>query len=100
MPVIPARRVLNEATETNQRLGHENLGFLSESHGFMPKQQPLLNLPPGYRAWDETAANLPELFRSLSLRRALDRMPILSAADLPDVYLLRASAIISIFAHA
>jgi sulfite reductase (NADPH) flavoprotein alpha-component len=100
MPVIPARRVLNEATETNERLGHENLGFLSESHGFMPRQQPLLSLPPAYHAWDETAAQLPELFRSLSLRRVLDQMPILSAAALPDPYLLRASAIISIFAHA
>jgi sulfite reductase alpha subunit-like flavoprotein len=100
MPVIPARRVLNEATETNQRLGHENLGFLSESHGFMPRQQPLLNLPASYRAWDETAAQLPELFRSLTLRRTLDEMPILSAADLPEPYLLRAAAIIGIFAHA
>jgi sulfite reductase (NADPH) flavoprotein alpha-component len=101
-PVIPARQVLRTAKATNQRLGHEHLGFLSETHGFMPQAQPLLCLPPSHRAWDDLAAQLPELFRSLSLRRAFDRMPLLdaSAAALPDRALLRASAIISIFAHA
>ncbi|MCI0647764.1 MAG: hypothetical protein L0346_23140 [Chloroflexi bacterium] len=99
---IPARRVLEEATAANQRLGHENLGFLSESHGFMPCALPLLELPGSHRAWDETAAALPELFRTLRLRPVLDRIPVLdaSAAALPDLFALRASAILSIFAHA
>lgn len=97
---IPSRRVLIEAEAENRRLGHENLGFLSETHGFMPTSPPLLALPPAYRLWDEMAAQLPELFRCLTLRPELERMPLLDAADLPDPYLLRAAAIFGIFAHA
>ena len=42
------------------------------------------------------------MFRSLSLRRRLTEMPVLSATDtaLPDGDLFRAAAIIGIFAHA
>lgn len=99
---IPARRALTAAEEANERLGHENLGFLSESHGFMPSEPPLLRLPTSHDAWDAVSARLPELFRSLTLREALERMPVLGADehDLADRYLLRASAIVSIFAHA
>jgi sulfite reductase alpha subunit-like flavoprotein len=99
---IPARQVLSAAEETNRRLGHENLGFLSESHGFMPWELPSLALPPSHQGWDEMAAHLPEMFRTLTLRASLERMPLLSAAKaaLPEQYLLRASAIFSIFAHA
>jgi len=84
-----------------QRLGHENLGFLSESHGLMPIKAPQLRLPPGYEVWDEMAESLPELHRTLAVRRALEAMPLLSAAesDLPDEYLLRASVIIGMLAH-
>ncbi len=100
--LIPSRIALTTAEETNQRLGHENLGFLSESHGFMPSTPPLLQLPPAYKAWDEIAERLPELYRTLTLRKTFDSMPELSAAsaDLPEEYLLRASALLSIFAHA
>jgi sulfite reductase alpha subunit-like flavoprotein/pSer/pThr/pTyr-binding forkhead associated (FHA) protein len=100
--VIPARLILTTAARTNQRLGHENLGFLSESHGIMPAVPPLLSLPAGYEAWDRTAADLPELYRTLRVRAALEAMPVLSAAetDLPDRYLLRASCLMSMLAHA
>jgi len=100
--MIPSRRILLEAQEQNQKLGHENRGFLSESHGFMPTQQPSLKLSDSHRIWDEMAANLPEMFRTLTLRLELDRMPVLSAqaGALPDADLLRASAIFGIFAHA
>jgi len=102
VPVVPARRVLVTAEETNDRLGHENLGFLSESHGFMPRRPPLLSLPPSRRVWDDMATRLPDMFRSLTLRESLDRMPVLGAGpdDLDERDLLRASAIFSIFAHA
>jgi sulfite reductase alpha subunit-like flavoprotein len=98
---IPSRHILTTASQANERAGHENLGFLSESHGIMPTQPPLLHLPAGYEAWDEMAANLPELYRTLQVRKALEAMPVLSAAqaDLPDEYLLRASVIISMLAH-
>jgi sulfite reductase alpha subunit-like flavoprotein len=100
--VIPSRLILTTASRTNQRLGHENLGFLSESHGIMPAEPPLLSLPAGYEAWDQTAAALPELYRKLQVRAALEAMPVLSAAeaDLPDRYLLRASCMMSMLAHA
>jgi sulfite reductase (NADPH) flavoprotein alpha-component len=98
---IPSRHILTTASQANERAGHENLGFLSESHGIMPTQPPLLSLPAGYEAWDEMAENLPELYRTLQVRKALEAMPVLSAAeaDLPDEYLLRASVIISMLAH-
>ncbi|MDR3576059.1 MAG: FHA domain-containing protein [Anaerolineaceae bacterium] len=99
---IPARLILTTAIEANQRAGNENFGFLSESHGIMPSSPPLLHLPPEYKAWDEMAEGLPELYRTLRVRKALEAMPILSAAkeQLPDEYLLRASVIMSILAHA
>jgi sulfite reductase alpha subunit-like flavoprotein len=99
--VLPARYVLSKAIETNQQLGHENLGFLSETHGVMPSRPPLLRLPATHQVWDEISDNLPELFRTLRVRQTFNAMPILSAseADLPNKYLLRASALISMFAH-
>ncbi len=86
----------------NEELGHENLGFLSEMHGFLPSHQPLLELPPSHRAWDEMVPQMPELHRTLQLRPVFDSMPLLSATaeDLPDRYLCRASALLSFFAHA
>jgi sulfite reductase (NADPH) flavoprotein alpha-component len=100
--IVPSRLVLTQASETNKRLGHENLGFLSEEHGFMPTSPPLLELPPMYKAWDDIAENMPELVRTLSLRRTFDSLPVLnvSEANLPDKYLLRASALLSIFGYA
>lgn len=100
--LIPARRVLVDAESANRRLGHENLGFLSETHGFLPVERPRLALPRSHQVWDETAADLPEMFRTLTLRTRLDRLPILSAAEeaLPEGDLYRAAAILGILAHA
>jgi len=100
--VVPSRHVLSNAVATSQNLGHENQGFLSETHGFMPSEPPRSKLPPAYLTWDNMVENLPELYRTLGLRSALEHMPILVAdADtLPDPYLLRASMIVSILGHA
>lgn len=100
--IVPSRYILSNAIATTQSLGHENLGFLSEIHGFMPSQPPLLKLPPAYQAWDDIVDNLPNLYRTLGLRAALEQMPTLGADpdSLPDKYLLRASMIISILGHA
>ncbi len=100
--LIPARMILDTATKANRRLGHENLGFLSETHGFLPIAPPPLKSPPGYEAWDEIAASLPDLWRTIRVRQALQAMPVLSAnkKDLPDEHLLRASVIMSMLAHA
>jgi len=97
----PSRIALNAATEANQRLGHENLGFISEQFGFVPSTPPPLQLPPGFEVWDDLAARLPELWRSISVRQALLELPVLDASEksLPDEYLMRASVIISVLAH-
>ena len=100
--VAPSRVVLDTVAETNRRLGHENLGFLSEEYGFTPTTAPLLELPPAFAPWDEIAARLPELWRAIAVRQALRDLPVLEADEeqLPDECLLRASVIISMLAHA
>lgn len=99
---VPARQVLDRAERTNRELGHENLGFLSETHGFMPRSEPRQRMPHAYAAWDEVASRLPELYASLKLRRTIRELPILSGRDdaLPDAYLLRAAAILALLSHA
>jgi sulfite reductase alpha subunit-like flavoprotein/cytochrome b involved in lipid metabolism len=99
--VAPARRVLEEAIALNDQLGHDNLGSLSYSHGFLPRYEPAKALPPSHRAWDEVAADIPRLFRSYAVRQTLDELPLLSAAseDLDDEHVLRASSLFSILAH-
>ncbi|MBC6477190.1 MAG: hypothetical protein GDA56_04775 [Hormoscilla sp. GM7CHS1pb] len=100
--IIPARKVLDNAMEINKLLGHENLGFLSDTHGFIPTTVPKLALSSTHKIWDDLAAELPDLCRKLQVRQCLDQMPILMADEkhLPDDMVLRASAIISAFAHA
>ncbi|MBK8430671.1 MAG: hypothetical protein IPL28_05005 [Chloroflexi bacterium] len=67
----------------------------------MPRQQPLTHLPASHKAWDEMAEDIPRLFRTYTVRKAIHQLPILSARaeDLPDEYLLRASSLFSILAH-
>lgn len=97
----PSRLAFEKAVTTNRANGHENEGPLSAAAGFLPDPPPLLSLPGEYRAWDEFAARLPELFSSLNLRREADQLPVLGAGpdQLPDKYLLRASSLMSILAH-
>lgn len=99
-PDASAREVLLQAESSFERLGHENLGFLSDSHGFMPRLAPRRSLPAAFAAWDAVAAALPDLYRTRSLRAAIDAMPLLDAGPLDDGSLLRASTILSILAHA
>jgi cytochrome b involved in lipid metabolism len=91
------------ATErTNARLGHENEGFLSLSHGFVPCLEPRLALDPRFAAWDDVAARMPELHRTLTLRREVDALPLLdaSARSLDDADVLRACALLAMLAQA
>ncbi|WP_155370943.1 FHA domain-containing protein [Catellatospora vulcania] len=101
-PDIAARRVVQAAEAHNRQVGHELDGFLSLAHGFLPAEPPLTAFPDSHRAWDEMTDRLPELFRRLTLRRAFDAMPVLDARPdaLPDRYLLRASTLLGVFAHA
>jgi cytochrome b involved in lipid metabolism len=98
----PARAILDRAEATNRSLGHENLGFLSAAHGFMPSLRPRERLPQAFEAWDFAAAALPELHASLELRSVFDRLPTLAAEaeHLPDAALLRAAHVLAMLAHA
>ena len=100
--VLPARLVVAAAEAQHRRSGHELDGFLSVEHGFLPVDPPLVASPDSHHAWDTMIEQLPELFRRLSLRREFDRMPVLDATPqaLPDRYLLRASTMLGVFAHA
>jgi Indoleamine 2,3-dioxygenase len=82
----PASRAMRAAERLNRRLGHENAGFLSASSGFLPVGEPRTALPGTHTVWDDVAARLPELHRSLTLRAVLDRMPRLPAdpGSLPE----------------
>ncbi|MFP5346384.1 MAG: cytochrome b5 domain-containing protein [Actinomycetes bacterium] len=86
----------------NERLGHENLGSLSARRGFVPTTAPASSFPPSHRVWDEVAAELPQLHRTMRLRSALDHLPELSARPeaLPDTALLRAATVLGILGHA
>lgn len=98
----PAARVLDEATRRNASLGHENLGSLSESHGFVSTRPPVHDLPAPHDAWVEAADELPELCRGLTVRRRLDELPLLEASPeaLADRDLLRAASVVGLLAHA
>ena len=97
-----ALNVLETAEATNKFLGHENMGFLSFSHGFMPKFPPKLAMPPAFKAWDDLASDLPRLYRDLTLRATVDRLPVLDASEesLGDSYLLRAAGLLAMLTHA
>ncbi|HKP62926.1 MAG TPA: cytochrome b5 domain-containing protein [Polyangiales bacterium] len=98
----PAERVIRLVEAHNRRVGHENLGFLSAARGFVPLHAPLLQLSAPFAAWDELAAELPELWRNVALRRRVSQLPLLDAspASLPDRELLRACALLAIVSHA
>jgi cytochrome b involved in lipid metabolism len=98
----PARTALDESARVNAAAGHENLGAVGERRGFLPTADPRLRLPESHRAWDDLAADLPGLHRSLRLRRAVDALPPLSAGPdaLPDDALQRAATVLGILAHA
>jgi sulfite reductase (NADPH) flavoprotein alpha-component len=100
--MIAARKVMEAAEAYNRAQGHENEGFLSTTYGFLPVEPPLLALPPSHRAWDDLVDQLPELYRTLALRKVFDRLPLLEVTPdaLPDRYLLRASTMLGVFAHA
>src|SRR5439155_6790289 len=96
---VPSRVALRRAVAQNADAGHENLGFLSESHGFVPTQAPRLQLPASHRVWDDTASHLPELWRTIGVRDTLAGMPVLDADGLGEADLWRASCLLSVFAH-
>ena len=78
---IPSRASLEAAERHNDSVGHELDGFLSASAGFIPKRAPVLAFPQSHAAWDDIVARMPELWRTVSVRRALGELPILMASS-------------------
>ncbi len=98
----PSRAVLDRAERRRARRGHELDGFLSEEAGFLPWFPTVRAFPASHAAWDQVVARMPELWRTVGLRRALQEMPVLSAAEevLPNELVWRASVVLGVFAHA
>ncbi len=99
--MVPSRQALNEAEDYFRRTGDELEGFLSEEHGFLPRDPPELSLPESHAAWDEIAAALPSLWRDIGVRAAVRELPALRGTEevLPARYVRRASTVLSIVAH-
>ena len=87
---------------SNATRGHELDGFLSASHGFLPKTPPVRAFPESHRAWDDIVREMPSLWRTVRLRQALQAIPVLGAGpeELADDFVWRASVALSVFAHA
>ncbi len=101
-PQSPSEAALRRLELNTIRAGHENAGFLSASRGYLPIGNPLQALDPAYAEWDAIAAELPQLYRELSVRKRIDAMPVLPAtADrLDGRQVLRACALLAILSHA
>lgn len=97
-----ASAVLANAAAASAELGHDNLGSLSDACGFVPVHPPAQALPDSHAAWDIAAGRLPDLYRRLEVRRALDALPSLPAGPmaLPDHALLRAATVLGVLGHA
>ena len=93
---------MRAAERFNATVGHENRGFLSWTHGFVPTLTPLTCLSRQFAAWDQLAGELPVLYRDLTLRRRVEMLPILDASEqnLDERELLRACALLALVAHA
>ncbi|KAA1245659.1 cytochrome b5 domain-containing protein [Aquimarina sp. RZ0] len=101
-PVSELHILVKNAEEQNQKLNHENLGFLSFSNGFMPQISLKTSLPKEFEVWDRIASQLPVLFKNQTMIEELQKLPNLSSKlnSLDDEYLLRSSSILSFLAHA
>lgn len=82
--------------------GPEYDGYLSERYGFLPSNLPKSRMDKAHLAWDDYAAQIPELFFSQSTQQVLNKMPLLSATEgeLPWEYLPRAALLLSLLASA
>ncbi len=100
--VSPARTFVRHAEQRSALLAHENAGFLSFERGFLPRTDPLLQLSPSHRAWDQLAHELPNFYATLSVRKKVMQLPLLDASvnSLPDTEVLRATSLLAILAHA
>jgi indoleamine 2,3-dioxygenase len=76
------------------------VGSVDAERGFLPSVDPLVSLPTEYAVWDEIGYDLPKLLAAGRARRAIDRLPVLDAAALPDEAVPRAMLVLSFLGHA
>eukprot|EP00118_Oscarella_pearsei_P020971 m.232460 g.232460 ORF g.232460 m.232460 type:complete len:396 (+) comp40081_c0_seq6:1551-2738(+) len=74
---------------------------VSQTRGFLPDEDPLVNLPPYYGPWTSLADQIPSLLHNTStLRRSVCRLPLLDHTHLTKRgELHRANTILAIIAH-
>lgn len=98
---LTPREAVMAAQELNRKLGHENNGFLSFSHGFAPRISPITSFPPEFDAWNTLCEKLPFLVSSKKLRAYCDeKLPLLDAKALPPMFALRAASVMGYVSHA
>jgi len=69
--------------------------------GFMPTEEPLQRLPPGYEAWDDLGRRLPELLERKRFRAAVAALPAIDPTPLDDpAAVRRAMLLLSAFGNA
>ena len=102
IPRAASELALLRLEQNNLRSGHENAGFLSSSRGFMPAVNPRLQLAAQFAPWDELARDLPQLYRTLTLRKRVEQLPVLDASEenLDARQALRACALLAVMSHA
>lgn len=74
---------------------------IDAERGFLPTEDPLLELPAQFAPWEEIAHDMPKLIVAGRLRHAVEGMPLLSMAAVEDERALRrAMMVLSYFGHA
>lgn len=70
-------------------------------NGFLPAADPLKQLPPAFKVWEEVATNLRKLLVSDSLRKTLEQLPVFPVQELKtEAEFERAMLLLSFLGHA
>lgn len=78
-----------------------HLYHIDPDRGFLPVEDPLINLPPTLEAWDAIADKAPSLIRNHKVRQAIDELPDMNLQSLSSKpELERAMLILSFLGHA
>jgi len=73
---------------------------LTRERGFLPAQDPALELPRGFALWDELGRELPKRLLTGNIRRTLASLPVLPTETLPaGAVLRRAMLLLSYLGH-
>lgn len=74
---------------------------VNRDRGFLPQEDPLIQLPKAFTAWEDIARQLPKLFATDLVQRTLRDLPPFPVAELSDGRQReRAMVLLSYFGHA